>query len=614
MKFNLRKQAPIKLKKGGIMGKILTKVALVSILVMSPVLMLGDIVQLNQGKTTSNAEAFQSPELLQLAKDFRQWRHSFVAEVPDYIQVVKDQRKGLAEFRRKLEAIDPHPWPVTGQVDYLMLQIEMNALEFDLEVIRQVSRNPDFYTTQAVQKVTRHIGGRYQNGAGVTVPYDEKRAQAIIDALNNTSQIIEQASRALTEAVPEMADMAIERLENVRQSYAEFATVVGQHLPEPYRSQLGPAADRAGKTLEDYRQWLMEKRPQMKAPYPIGREAFEWYVRNVLAWPYNSEQLLMQAEMERHRNYAFLQFERQKNSRLNQKDFDLPRPGSIKDHPTRRAKTMQEYMEWKDATDVISRIWAREYDLFTHPEYLGPMRNEEGGVYIEPFGFMAFPKEPKEQLSKREFLVSADHWITYEYNESGHWIDPGTNHPHSDYPGHTFENAVSQRTCKEIRRGHNTRGDAWCTYMEELQLQLDYPFLRGPLMREWMYSLALERSERVYVAVKFADGSMKPNDVYNHMMNTVPWMDPICAKTHEVWRLFSSPAYVLTYQVGKSEIYKLLQDRMIQLGDKFDFSEFHDQLFATGQIPITLARWEMAGIDDDIKHLWKREPLPKKKK
>ena len=82
------------------------------------------------------------------------------------------------------------------------------------------------------------------------------------------------------------------------------------------------------------------------------------------------------------------------------------------------------------------------------------------------------------------------------------------------------------------------------------------------------------------------------------------------AKKREVWRKFVRPVSVLNYQVFKFEVYKLLRDRMRQLGDDFSLREFHDQLLATGQIPIALARWEMAGIDDDVKHLWETRPIP----
>jgi hypothetical protein len=554
------------------------------------------------------SETWQSPELLKLAKEFRRWHRSFQEGIPDYIQMVSKQLKGLKEFRRRLDSINPHSWPVPAKVDYLVVLIDMNAMEFDLKVIRQVSRNPDFYTSQAVRGVTRHTGGRHQRGKGITVPYDEERAKAIIQALNNTPKIIDQAPKALTEAVPEMADMAIERLENVGKNYMKFAEVVGQHLPESYRRQIGPAAEKAGIAMEGYREWLIKNRPNFRAPYAIGKEAFEWHVKNVLVMPYNSEQLIQQALMERHRNWVCLLWERLKNQYL-------PRPGGYKDQPTRAAKTNQEYIEWKDATDAITRIWAEKYDLFTIPDYAsGPQRNMEGGIWVEPFGMLSFPREPIEKNFDTEFLVDPDHWFSHIYWEIGHRLDPGVNHPHSNIPGHAFEGRVSQQTCREIRKGHNTRGDSWLMQFEEAQLHLDYPFVRGPLVREWMYSLSIMRAERVYVAVKFADGSMKPGDVLEHMLKTVPWMEPYVAKNHELWRKFSrSPSSVLDFQVGRFETFKLIRDMMMKLGDEFNYRELNDRILATGQIPISFARWEIAGIDEDCKHLWKKEPIPEKK-
>jgi hypothetical protein len=145
--------------------------------------------------------------------------------------------------------------------------------------------------------------------------------------------------------------------------------------------------------------------------------------------------------------------------------------------------------------------------------------------------------------------------------------------------------------------------------MEEMQLQLDYPFVQGNRAREWMYSLAIMRSERVYIAVKFAAGEMTPEQVADHYMKNVPGMEPYVAMKHEVWRKFVDPAQVLTYQVGKNEIYTLMADEMMRLGDKFDIKAFHDALLATGQIPVSLARWEMTGHDEDVRALFTPAPL-----
>jgi hypothetical protein len=556
------------------------------------------------GVAAEPAPRAHPPALAALAREFREWRDRRSPGIPDYGTEADTKSKELPGFRKRLAALDLGTWSVHDKVDFLVLQIEMDDLDFDLNIIRQPRRNPNFYVTQAANRVARLVGGRFQTAPGITVPYAPMRADAIVKALDETSAIVDQAASTLTEAVPEMADMAIQRLENVRQNYGEFARLVAPHVPEATRAPLTSAADRAGTRLEAYRQWLQETRPRMTTPWYIGRPAFDWYVKRVFLLPYDSDSLLVVAASESARNWAFLQFERQKNRHL-------PDPGTVARLPGRPPKDMAQYSELKDATDVMSRLWAESQELFTRPGYVGPMRIQGGASWIEPFGQLSFPTEPIRPGEKLQFTTPMDHWWSKIYWEAGHRRDPGDNHPHSDYPGHTFEGAVSQRTTCDLRRGHNSRGDSWTEYMEEVQLQLDYPFVRGGRSREIMVGLSLMRAERVYTAVKFSDGSMKPDELVQHFMENVPWMEPFVARHHELWRKFDgNPVDTVLYQMGKFEIYKLMSRQMQKLGDAFNLREFHDALLATGQIAVPLAAWEMTGDDEAIKHLWQPAPLP----
>jgi hypothetical protein len=64
------------------------------------------------------------------------------------------------------------------------------------------------------------------------------------------------------------------------------------------------------------------------------------------------------------------------------------------------------------------------------------------------------------------------------------------------------------------------------------------------------------------------------------------------------------PGYGMGYFLGKVEIEKLLTDRVRQLGDKFSLREFHDTFLTAGVIPTSLIRWEMTGLDDEVKTMW----------
>jgi uncharacterized protein (DUF885 family) len=65
-----------------------------------------------------------------------------------------------------------------------------------------------------------------------------------------------------------------------------------------------------------------------------------------------------------------------------------------------------------------------------------------------------------------------------------------------------------------------------------------------------------------------------------------------------------NPGYAMAYVGGKFQIDRLLADQAHRLGQDFSLKEFIDDLFAAGAVPFTLLRWEMTGLDDEVKKLW----------
>ncbi len=43
---------------------------------------------------------------------------------------------------------------------------------------------------------------------------------------------------------------------------------------------------------------------------------------------------------------------------------------------------------------------------------------------------------------------------------------------------------------------------------------------------------------------------------------------------------------------------------MRQLGPDFVLRDFIDEFLAAGSIPFSLIRWELTGLDDEIRELW----------
>jgi uncharacterized protein (DUF885 family) len=88
-----------------------------------------------------------------------------------------------------------------------------------------------------------------------------------------------------------------------------------------------------------------------------------------------------------------------------------------------------------------------------------------------------------------------------------------------------------------------------------------------------------------------------------YLVDRTPMMDQDVARVDaEIY--LREPGYGISYQMGKIQIDQLLADRAMQLGDRFSLKEFHDQFLAAGMIPVSLIRWEMTGLDDEVRYFW----------
>ena len=63
------------------------------------------------------------------------------------------------------------------------------------------------------------------------------------------------------------------------------------------------------------------------------------------------------------------------------------------------------------------------------------------------------------------------------------------------------------------------------------------------------------------------------------------------------------PGQKISYQTGKLQIVQMLSDARLKEGDKFSLRKFHDYVWLNGNVPIALQRWELLGMDDDVKRV-----------
>lgn len=504
--------------------------------------------------------------LLELYKEFQEFRTPKIIDgVPDYSPgALEAKEKGLENFRKSLADISPEKWAIAQKIDYLLVRAKLNEMDFQLRVTRPWERDPGTY----VDMIARI--------PFADTPLPEGSEERLRGRLRTVPRILEQAKTNLISVAKVLADITIRRLqksdgvnqgeprrdvppEGVIGWYEEFIQRLSKHHPE-----LVADAGKALSSVKEFCLWLETNKSRMNAPVSIGLENYNWYLKNVRLMPYTVEDILKIAEVEYYRTLAFLRIEQHKNR-------DLPElePASTAEDHERRVRE----------AETLIRSFIEENDLLTIPDYMPPQFETDAFWIVRPGG-------------KRHFWEE----ITYR--------DPLNNHIHASIPGHRFDGLIQRRNSHPIRGryGDGGRAEGWTFYLEEMFLQAGLLDDR-PRTRELFYIAQLKRVLRIPAEIRMQTGELTLDQAIQFLVDEVPLMDENLAR-YDLQIYLRQPAYGMTYLAGKVQFEKLLADRARQLGKDFALGKFHDEFLAAGSIPITLIRWEMTGLDDEVKKLW----------
>ena len=144
---------------------------------------------------------------------------------------------------------------------------------------------------------------------------------------------------------------------------------------------------------------------------------------------------------------------------------------------------------------------------------MADIRSEEG-LYLMPFGFIAFPYKENPSIF-RILVVSSDHWRAV-YSNMGFRTDPAVLHGHEYWPGQYYEGQIWRHSPCPVRQGHRDRHHigSWRYWHEELPVALDFPFVRGPRARELPYLPMLQRAERISTGSDFLLGKISAAEAF----------------------------------------------------------------------------------------------------
>ena len=521
-------------------------------------------------KTTTAAAAPASTKYEDLVSLFREWREfqkpQTAEGVPDYSAAAMERQiKDLETVRARLAAIDPSSWPAAQQTDYRLVQAEMNGLEFDHRVMRPWSRNPCFY-----EVVNPDPPEKFHEGSNVdgvlhvpSMPLAEKDLPEFRIKLRAIPRLLAQAKVNLTEDAKDLWFLGMRKKKSESAVLNNLIQALSKHHPD-----LVADAHAAKAAVDDFHGWLEEKYKTMKAPSGIGIENYNWYMKNVHLVPYTFEEQMVLVERELARATAFLKIEENRNRKL---------------PPQQPIATEAEFKRRFEAAANGLMEFLHKEEIYTVPEWLhvGPFE----GPFITESG-------------------ARDFFTQIEYNDPMALRCHGT-HTMDDLREERDRRDRPIRSLAPLYNIWDTRAEGLATAHEEMMLQAGL-FDNRPHSKELIYILLANRAARALAGLKMQSNDFSLDDGVKYSVEWTPrgWLPANGETVFDDLRLYLlQPGYGASYVIGKVQIDKLLADRAHQIGDKFVLKSFMDEFIAAGMIPIALTRWEMTGLDDEIRKL-----------
>jgi hypothetical protein len=503
-------------------------------------------------------------ELVVLLRDFMAWKDpdgnqarqimrdeagQQIEPVPDFSQsAIAERRRQMRKFQGRLAMLDVSGWNVPEKADYLAVRSRLDQQEFMLERFRPWSRDPGFYVDRMLRVTFTEL------------PVAGAEKEALLAALRAVPVLAESARLWLDDVAADYASLAIHNLtqaDGVGHGYPYRSTppagVLGWYEDLLQRAQVQPELipdiEAAQSSVRGFHSWLLENRSGWTAAAGVGKPAFDWYLKYVKLMPWTADELVVLGRRELDRLWADYALEQHSNR-------DLPELVP--------AQNAADYQARIDATDAHIRAFLSGQDIITVPADIGPLDTNVP-------------------------------WI----------VRPAV------IPGHRFDAVMAGRVEHPLRRHiqSDARIEGWATYLEEAMLQAGM-FAELPRVRELIQIFGIFRAARVPADVWLQTGEKSVAEVVEYWLQRVPYLDENVARVDAEIYLRRPPGYGIGYTVGALQMQRLLADLRRQQGDSFDLKDFHDTLMRSGRLPLSLLRWEMTGLDDEVSRLWQREPMP----
>lgn len=159
---------------------------------------------------------------------------------------------------------------------------------------------------------------------------------------------------------------------------------------------------------------------------------------------------------------------------------------------------------------------------------------------------------------------------------------------HEGIPGHHMQRAIAQELegvpmfQKFLSATAYTEG--WGLYSEELAK--DMGFYKDPYSDFGRLAMELWRACRLVVDTGIHSQKWSREEAIDYLVSNTP--NPKNDSVKAIERYIALPGQATAYMIGKLKIMELREKAMTELGDKFSYPGFHDEILKDGPVPLSV--------------------------
>lgn len=511
-------------------------------------------------------------DLVSLFQEWREFeRPPFLDGAPDYTTKTFTERyESFKKYQLRLQEIDFSNWSIEQKVDWYCVLAEMNGFDFNFRVLKPWGRDPAFYKSIWTYKsdVPAHEGPTHHAVTELwtySFPLTTSEETRLIDDLNVIPPLMKQAQTNLTGNAKELWITGIRDIRQQSKVLDYIKEMVGGKASETLKSTIS----KAKVATDELVVWLEQQAETKTGPSGIGKENYTWYQQNVHLVPLAWEDEVTVLKRELARSWSSLRLEEHRNRHLP----ELKAVSSPEEYDAMAERSVKKFL-----------AFLKDKEIVTVADYFESALRPRIGTFV-----------PEE---KRNFFRITMHYDPMPlYSHFYHWFELAR----MEYEPHP---SVIRRNSL-LYNIFDSRNEGTATAVEETFMQAGL-YDDNPRVKEIVWILIAQRAARGLGSLYAHANEMTMAEAGKIHTEWTPrgWM-----KTERELMIFEQhlysrqPGYGTSYITGKYLLEETMASYALQkekAGVPFKLKDFFDELNAIGSIPISLVKWQMTGMEDQL--------------